>query len=318
MKIQDVILFLALFGVFFAALNISFSPQRNVLKLCDPRSITRLQIKNENQSVVAELGKDTASWFLFTGASKDKADDRTMDLLTKAVCVFPYVEKINAAEIISDKEWQALGLKDATQQITINNGEQTLFFGNTTPSGTEFYFMTSVTPEVIFTVPNKLLRELAPNFMDLRDHVIFSDLNQNDELSLTFSDITIVLKNDGKGWYDANQILSQTQASNLIKIVGAFSYTNYHDDVTTEKINSYGLDYPDVTLELKSNKDAKKQHFDMILLGKHCHLLTQLYDKTYILILNGKTSMAFFNELHAILEKRISLGIPSQQSLASL
>jgi hypothetical protein len=311
MNFRNIVLFLSLFGFFIVTLNISFSTKRAVLRLCDFQEVTDFQIQAKDVAVNAYFDVSTGGWQLNTPEG-DQADGGTVAIgaVTRLACLLPYNEKFTLDLTHADEELQAFGIKNTDRRFAMSIGKKKIVIeiGNDTPSGTEFYLRTSEEPNTVYTAINTYKKILASPFLDLHTRFPFFQLDMADSLKINFGNSQLFLKKKGKDWNEEFGLLTPTQAQKLIRLIKSFTYTNYKGPVENEEgkiadeFIPYGLDFPDVTVELKNTETSQPQFFNIVKVGSVYHFSILFNHKTYLLVLKTEALSAFFQILENLVE----------------
>lgn len=309
MKSRDIILFLAFFGIFFALLNVNFSKKRQNLTLCNPTQVTDFRIQSKKKDVRGHLDADSGEWGLSTaGGDQAPGGTEAIKAITALACYLPYIEKFTLDSAHADEELQAFGLNNSSKRFTvaIDKTENILEIGNEAASGTEFYVRVLQEPNVVYTINNPHKVNLTASFLDLRSRLPFADLDQNERVTIHFGNSELSLKKGANGWGDEAQTLTVTQVEEIIKTLKSFCYTNYKgpvegkDGLMKSEFIPYGLDFPDVTLELTNSKKPQIELLKLVKYSGFYHLTTQANHKTHLLVLRGEAPKDLFQILETL------------------
>lgn len=309
MKFRDILLFFTFLGVFIVLLNVNFSKRLPYLKLCDPQKITGFQIQKEGESFKASLNIDTGDWHLSTPEGDEaEAGSEAIALVTKFACYIPYNEKFTLEPAHADAELEAFGLAHSPKQFTVAMQEKdtVITIGHETASGSEVYLHTSQEPNAVYTVINKHVIPLSTSFLDVRLRFPFAKLDEADSVKIHFGNSELLLTRKDKEWQDENGLLPQEQVEPLIQLIETFHYTNYkgplenQDGSLKEEFIPYDLDFPAVTLEVKSAEAQQGKVLKLVKFGSFYHLTTSLGSHTYLLVLNDKSLPIFSSRLEGL------------------
>lgn len=306
--LKDILIFFSVLGIVFLVLNIHFSKKRKQLQLCSPHDIISFSIGQKEETLTMTLKKEEEPpfWEVAQGSLRDQAHEIDLDRLLNLMCHLPYVEKYPLEELSQETtspDLTPFGLTPPLTQITLFTLDQTilLFFGNDTPAGTEFYLQTSVEPETIYTLPNRLRRMLFSSYMDLRIRNPFYNLSQIKTMTLQFDLLPIKLQREGETWKVIEGKLSPEELSQLLNHLEHFHYKNYHEAVTKEELESYNLHLPDLTIKVEK-EDGNHHSYSLVQYGGRYYLSMEFFEKSYILILDYQAPSSLYKLLGKIIE----------------
>lgn len=243
-------------------------------------------------------------WLLTMGNVTVPAHEDGAQSISSLACLLPYSEKFEASSFSSEEDLATFGLQSPKKRLLITaDADYTIDIGDTAPSGTDFYVRASTEPNTIYTIPNMYLKMLVPRYMELRQRIPFTSLSRGGKLNITFNDATLTLEKEGSDWREKNGLLTSEEVGALVADLQFFSYTNYRGPIAFEQMSSYGLDFPEVTIEWQKPNESVGERYDLTTFNGRFQLTFKVGPETYLAILDTKRPRALFQKLGALSNK---------------
>ncbi|MFH1653690.1 MAG: DUF4340 domain-containing protein [Pseudomonadota bacterium] len=273
------IFFFTVLGISTLILNISFKKKLPRVVTCNPFKVISITVENE-QTLPIVINKDLndGRWIVSQGDFSNLADQKTMDIFQNVICYIPYIEKFEPSDPSQNvsKEFGFEKLRKLTARFADKKDPVTLSFGSATPTGTEIYTASSVTPKYIYTIPNTLENQIIPSFMDIQSRHPF-DIAEGDTVTFEFQ---------------GRRFLSD----DIIPVLKAFTWVNYHGPMKEEDLSEYGFFLPDLRIKIEK-KNNSQQEFLLTRQNKRYYLTLRMNDYYYVLILSPQAPKLLLDTL---------------------
>ncbi|PIR20804.1 MAG: hypothetical protein COV45_04400 [Deltaproteobacteria bacterium CG11_big_fil_rev_8_21_14_0_20_47_16] len=286
--------------VIFLLLNISIRPKKEYVLQLNPSKVASVTLKTATTDLNFQRNL-SGVWVIVSQGQVHPAEERAIQSYCAVLARMTFVEKVPVTEFGDDASKSALHMGDtATVSITLDSGKKLeLQVGRLSPSGTEFYAMTSQRPDVVYLVPNQTLSILDREPLEFWSRQLLPLSTTTQKISISDGQKTLQLMRTEKGWTDLDSHLGVEQITAILKLLQAQAFSNfYSESVVSEKgLASYGMTLPDV--EIRVSQDGQSEQ--LIQLSQYNNrYYAYLPDTKSIFILQSGAASRLFKLLHEI------------------
>lgn len=303
-KLQKIIFVVLVVGVFFIFLNIDIRPKRNQFKLCNPTEVNKVAVKNNDADYSIVKNSRDSSWEIEYKDEKTRADYDTVKAFLTLVCYLPYRDSFSLTSDPGSPRIEDYGIKDSALTLTVF-GKKTVtqYFGDQTPTDAEYYYTNSREENKIYTIPNLFYKNLNIKPFDFKNRALFSDLGNAEKIVLSFAQFQLEFKNENGSWQESQKQMTPKEADGLVGLLNSFRFRQYHGPLTEQKLAYYGMDYPDVLIEISRLGREGSEKYPLASASGRYYLSVTMSQETYLPVLYGTPPREFLESLKNLAHK---------------
>jgi hypothetical protein len=164
----------------------------------DPEEITGISIKNGDQSFRIQRSDD--GWRLTKGL-EDTASPEAVNALIQTALETPVLDRIDAAELLDDKNLSGYGVLKSSLQIDFKGDKPpSLLIGKTSPDGTRQY-VSFENSKTVYLIPRDITRLITLPIEKFRDRRLLPiDPAQIERVVFRKGSSSLELQRDATGW----------------------------------------------------------------------------------------------------------------------